>query len=199
MTMTANLSQTQDAAANFTQDSAPSNGTPGTVIVTSEVYLVLETIISAISGVPLHTTSKSWTTSLGSTTTVQPSQKSTNQIGFHTSMTSSAFLSSKTGEDWTLPSEHDRTSPQLVFGVLGALGGACIAGLLISYLLLWHRRRYAREVRAAQHDDHPYLQGIDANRAGELLENEEYGKFCKFYVLPIEQKLGAISQAHPDC
>lgn len=178
------LPQTQAGAAiTSSLDAVPADETPILVIVTSEVYLVLETLTSTSSGVTLHSTSGSWVTSVGSTTVLPSSQERTTQTGLHASKTSAILLSTKTGVGLPPPSKHGMTGMQILAGCLGGLGGALIAGILIGILLWWHRMRHAREVRAAQHDDDPRLQGIDAHRAGELLQYQGYGTYSYLRVL----------------
>lgn len=56
--------------------------------------------------------------------------------------------------------------------IVGGVGGAVFAVLLILLVVRWQRGRNARHLRAAQHDDDPRLQGIDANRAGDAFEKD---------------------------
>lgn len=153
-----------------------STGDASTVLITSVVFVSQEIITPTSNGIVLAPTSSLITsTALSSLSTPKA------PVSSHLSSSSSAVVSS-------LPSAspaqytHSRPTNAIVAGSVGGVAGILFAVLLICLLIRWQRLRGEKELRRAQHDDDPRLQGIDAHRAGSAFKEED-GESENLYIM----------------
>ena len=149
-------STTESRTSSKSQTSGNTNPTENTFA--PAIVLITSTIVdrpAASGGVLVTSTSIFFSTSFGETSAAA---------------ISSASPLPKTGAE----SSSDSNSKEIIGSVIGGVGG--LVGILISIWLcfVWRKKRKGRRNNALIDDD-PRFQGIDANTAGDAIEN--YGKF----------------------
>ncbi|KAG8530701.1 uncharacterized protein KY384_004057 [Bacidia gigantensis] len=164
-----------EAATNKGLLSTSSNSNVVTVYATSEVYVTSQQTSPALQSIIIYPTIMDLSMSTIQTVSVSTQTKTRYQLPTAT-VTMPALpkqsldFKSKPQPVRSYASRHKR---EILSGTFGGIAGIMLGIGMIWCFLQWNRKRKIQNLRAEQFDDHPALAGRDANRAGELLANDQ--------------------------